>query len=123
MWAYVVLLVTLAVAVQMAWVTVTILVMGETSRTIVLVDMAAVLMALMSLVMMVVIEEVVVGGAMAGVAVTRADRRKLCSGSSSNCIGGDIYKGWKSQESTSIFWTHEGRDLEAEGLALWYGGS
>lgn len=76
MWAYVVLLVTLAVAVQMAWVTVTILVMGETSRTIVLVDMAAVLMALMSLVMMVVIEEVVVGGAMAGVAVTRADREE-----------------------------------------------
>lgn len=76
MWAYVVLLVTLAVAVQMAWVTVTILVMGETSRTIVLVDMAAVLMALMSLVMMVVIEEVVVGGAMTGVAVTRADREE-----------------------------------------------
>lgn len=76
MWAYVVLLVTLAVAVQMAWVTVTILVMGETSRTIVLVDMVAVLMALMSLVMMVVIEEVVVGGAMAGVAVTRADREE-----------------------------------------------
>lgn len=76
MWAYVVLLVTLAVAVQMAWVTVTILVMGETSRTIVLVDMVAVLMALMSLVMMVVIKEVVVGGAMAGVAVTRADREE-----------------------------------------------
>ena len=85
MWARVVLE-TLAVAVQIAWVTMTILVMGETSRTIV--DMASVLMALMSLVVMVAMGEVVlvtlekaeavvvVGTAMAGVGMTMGNREE-----------------------------------------------
>lgn len=85
MWAHVVLE-TLAVAVQIAWVTMTILVMGETSRTIV--DMASVLMALMSLVVMVAMGEVVlvtlekaeavvvVGTAMAGVGMTMGNREE-----------------------------------------------
>lgn len=73
---------TLAVVVEAAWVTMTVLVMEETSVTIALVDTVAVLMALMSLAMVMVIGEAVlvtlekteamgvVGGAMVEVAMT-----------------------------------------------------
>lgn len=73
---------TLAVVVEAAWVTMTVLVMEETSVTIALVDTVAVLMALMSLAMVMVIGEAVlvtlekteamgvVGGAMVDVAMT-----------------------------------------------------
>lgn len=96
---------TQAVAVQMAWVAMTTLVMGETSRTIV--DMASVLMALMSLVMTVAMGEVVlvtlekaetvvvVGRAMAGVGMTMGNREEALQWScnSSNCMDGAVYKG------------------------------
>lgn len=76
-------------------------------------------MALMSLVMIVAMGEVVLvtlekAEAVVGVAMTMGTGRKLCSGGSSNCGDGDVYKGWKSQKSTFIFWTQEGRNLEAE---------
>lgn len=81
---------TLVVVVEAAWVAMTTLVMRETTVTIVLVDIGAVLMTLMSLVMMVSVEAVLVplekaeamvmvGAAMVGVAMrvlTMGDRKE-----------------------------------------------
>lgn len=82
---------TLVVVVEAAWVAMTTLVMRETTVTIVLVDIGAVLMTLMSLVMMMVSGEavlvplekaetmVMVGAAMVGVAMrvlTMGDRKE-----------------------------------------------
>lgn len=81
---------TLVVVVEAAWVAMTTLVMRETTVTIVLVDIGAVLMTLMSLVMMVSGEAVLVplekaetmvmvGAAMVGVAMrvlTMGDRKE-----------------------------------------------